>query len=143
MPVVQLDTWMVFLITGQEYVRSYCKNQHLGAEIITDFWCSDQGMNCSLGPRCLSSTLQCYHLWDNGVLDHQVHAIKWHPNLNTSSLSPSWWEVLGVHQGAPQTRVGCMSSLEVHVGDMEVAVPRQWCATLFCKWVHAWPCAAG
>lgn len=55
-PVVQLDAWMIFLITGQEYVRSYCKNQHLGTEIITDFWCLDQGRNCSLVPRWLSST---------------------------------------------------------------------------------------
>lgn len=37
--VLQLDTWMIFLIIGQEYFRSCCKDQHLGAEIIPDFWC--------------------------------------------------------------------------------------------------------
>lgn len=133
---------MIILITGQVYVRSYCKNQYIctqGAEIIPDFWCLDQWMNCSLLPWWLSSTLQCYHLQDNRGLDHQVHTIKWQLNINASSLSSSGWRILGHHQGAPQTRVGCMISPEVHGGShAKPMVPAP-----FCKWACAWPCAAG
>lgn len=66
-------------------------------------------MNCSLIPLWLCSTLPCYHFWDNEGL---VHIIKWQPNLNAPSLSPSGWRLLECHQGASQIRVGCMIFLE-------------------------------
>lgn len=134
-PVVQLGTWMIFLITAQEYARSYCKNQHVGTEIITEFWCLDQVMNCSLVPCWLSSTSVSPPLgqWWLGPPG---------PNCKMMALpkcfQPFPFRVEGV--GTPWGRTTNQSGLheqsrragERHRGD----ILSPWCPVYLYKWVH-------
>lgn len=120
----------------------------LGLAVRTNTWVQKSSLTSGASGDELQSgpslaQLRSAHCWDNAGLRHQLHPIKQQPNLNASSLSPSGWRVLGSHQGASRTRVGCMIFLEEQVGDVEMAAPSQRCPVPFCKWACAWPCAGG